>query len=112
MLGADVVVQQPIGLFGGELQHALGFRAERDLDRGRDLLAEDGAPFDFLADALEGEVRAREDAAGQPLALANQSEEEVLGLNRDAAELGGLVAREEQHASRTFRVAFEHPVSL
>ena len=30
MLGADVVVQQPVGLFGRELQHALGFRAERE----------------------------------------------------------------------------------
>ena len=53
VLGADVVVQQPIGFFGGKLQHALRFRAERDLDRGRDLLAEDGAAFDFLADVLE-----------------------------------------------------------
>ena len=110
VLGADVVVQQPIGLFGGELQHALGFGAERDLDRGRDLLAEHRAAFDFLADAFEGQVRAREDPARQPLALANQAQQQVLGLNRDAAELGGLVAGEEKHAPRSFRVAFEHPV--
>ena len=30
MLGADVVVQQPVGLFGRKLQHPLGFRAERE----------------------------------------------------------------------------------
>ena len=30
VLGADVVVQQPVGFFGRELQHALGFRAERE----------------------------------------------------------------------------------
>ncbi len=53
VLGANVVVQQPIRLFGGELQHPFRFRTERDLDRGRDFLAEDGAPLDFLADVLE-----------------------------------------------------------
>ena len=112
MLGADVVVQQPIGFLGGELQHALRFRAERDLDRGRDLLAEHGAAFDFLADVLEREVRAREDAARQPLPFADQSEKEVLGLNGDAAELAGLIAREEENPSRPFCVAFEHPARL
>ena len=73
VLGADVVVQQPVGLFGRKLQHALGFGAERDLDRGRDLLAEDRAAFDFLADVFERQVRAREDPAGQALAFANQA---------------------------------------
>ena len=109
VLGPDVVVQQPVGFLGGELQDALGFGAEGDLDRGRDLLAEHGPAFDFLADAFEGEVRAGENAAGQPLPLANQPEEEVLGLNRDAAELTRLVPREEQHPPRSFRIAFEHP---
>ena len=33
VLGADVVVQQPVGLFGRELQDALGFCAEGNLDR-------------------------------------------------------------------------------
>ena len=88
VLGADVVVQQAVGLFGRELQDALGFRAERDLDRGRDFLAEHRAAFDFLADVLEGQVRAREDPARQALALANQAEQQVLGLNRDAARAG------------------------
>ena len=30
VFGADVVVQEPIGFFGGVLQHALGFGAERE----------------------------------------------------------------------------------
>jgi hypothetical protein len=63
MLGSDVVVEQAIRFFGRELQHALGFRAERDLDGGRDLLAEHRAAFDFLADVFEGEMRARENPA-------------------------------------------------
>jgi hypothetical protein len=53
VLGPDVVVQQPIGFFRGKLQYALGFRAEGDLDGGRDLLAEHRTTFDFLADAFE-----------------------------------------------------------
>ena len=53
VLRADVVVQQPVGFFRGELQDALGFGAERDFDRGRDLLAEDGPAFDFFANAFE-----------------------------------------------------------
>ncbi len=109
MLGADVVVQQPIGFFGGKLQHALGFRAERDLDRRRDLLAEHGAPFDLFSDVLQGQVRPGENAAGQPLAFANEPEQQVLGLDGDAAQLARLVSGEEENATRSFGVAFEHP---
>jgi hypothetical protein len=109
VLGADVVVQQPVGLFGRELQDTLGFGAERNLDRRRDLLAEYGAPFDFLADRFERQMRAGKDPAREPFALANQAEEQVLGFDRDAAELGRFIPCEEQHAPRPFRVTFEHP---
>ena len=112
VLGADVVVEQAVGFFGRKLQHALGFRAERDLDRGRDLLAEHRPAFDFLADVLERQVRARKDPAGQPFALANQAQKEMLGLNRDAAELTGLVAGEEENSPGPFGVPFEHPAYL
>ena len=108
VLGADVGVQQPVGFFGRELQHALGVRAEGDVDRRRDLLAEDRAAFNLLADAVERQVRARENAARQPFAFANQSEQQMLGLDRRAAHLGRFVAREEQHASRPFGIAFKH----
>ena len=53
VLGADVVVQQTVGLFSRELQDPLGFRAERDLHRGGHLLPEHSTAFDFLADVLE-----------------------------------------------------------
>ena len=109
MLGADVVVQQPVGLFGRELEHALGFGAERNLHRGGDFLPEHRAPFDFLADVLEREVRAREDPARQAFAFANQAEQQVLGLDRDAAQLAGFVPGEEKDSSSPFGVPFEHP---
>ena len=72
VLSADVVVQQPVGLFRGVLQHALGFGTERDLDRGRDLFAEDRAAFDVLADVLEGKMGTGENPARQALALPDQ----------------------------------------
>ena len=56
VLGADVVVQEPVSFLGRALEDALGLSAERDFDRGRDLLAEDRPTFDFLTDVLEGEV--------------------------------------------------------
>ena len=54
-------------------------------------------------------MRASEDPAGQAFTLTNQSEEKVLGLDRDAAELTRLVPREEKDPPRSFRIAFEHP---
>ncbi len=109
VLGADVVVQQPVGLLGRELQHPLGFGAEGDFDRGGHLLAEHGPPLDLLADVVQGQVRAGEDPARQPLAFADQPQQQVLGLDRDAAELAGFVTGEEENSPRPFGVAFEHP---
>ena len=57
-------------------------------------------------------MRARENPAGQPLSFADQAKEKVLGLNGDAAELAGLIAREEEDPSRPFCVPFEHPACL
>ena len=112
MLGPDVVVEQAVGLFGRVLQDALGLGAERNLDRGRDLLTKDGAPFDFLPDVLEREVGPCKDPARQPLAFPDQPQKQVLRFDRDAPQLAGLVASEEQDPPRSFRVAFEHPAYL
>ena len=112
VLGADVVVEEPVGFLGGVLQDPLGLAAEGNLDRGRDLLAEDRPAFDVLADAVERQVRALEDPAGQTLAFTDQPEQQVLGLNRDAAELTRLVAGEEQNPPRSFRVPLEHPAAF
>src|SRR5262249_29438902 len=87
----------------------LGLGAEGNLDAGRDLLAKHGAAFDFLADVLEGQVRAREDPAGQALPLADEAQQKVLGFDRDAPELAGLVPGKEENPSCPFRVPFEHP---
>ena len=69
VLGANVVVQQPIRFFSRKLQHTLGFGTERNLHRGGNLFAEDGSSFDFFADVFEREVGTRENPAGQTLAF-------------------------------------------
>jgi len=40
---------------------------------------------------------------------AKKAEQEMLGLYRNGAELARLVSGEEQNATRSFSVAFEHP---
>ena len=112
VLGPDVVVQEAVGFFRCKLQHPLGFRAERNLDRGRDLLAEDRPAFDFLTDVFQGEMRARKNSAREPFALADQAQQKMLGLDGDAAELTGLVSGEEENSSSPFGVPFEHPAYL
>ena len=112
VLGADVVVEKAIGFFGRKLQHALRFGAEGKLDRGRDLLAEDRPAFDFLPDIFERQMGAGKDPAGEAFAFANQTEEQVLGLNGDAPELTGLVTSKEEDSSGPFGVPFEHPAYL
>ena len=37
---------------------------------------------------------------------------QVLGFDRDAAQLAGLVTGKEEYPPRSFRVTFEHPVYL
>jgi hypothetical protein len=111
MLGADVVVQQPIRFLGGILQYAFGFRAEGNLDRGGHLLPKNSPSFDFLADRLKGQVGPGKDTAREPLPFPDQPQQEVLGLNRDTPKLAGLVSREEKDTSRPFGIPFEHPKS-
>src|SRR5438093_12769659 len=57
-------------------------------------------------------MRAGKNAARQPFALANQAEQQVLGLDGDASELTRLVTGEEENSSGTFGVPFENPAYL
>ena len=109
MLGADVLVAQALGFFRRIGQHALALVRKRQIDGGRDLLANGGVRFDLLADRFHRGVRAQE-AVGQGLVLAQQAKQQVLGLDIGRAELAGLISREEDHAPCLLRIAFEHGV--
>ena len=71
---------------------------------------EDRPLFDLPANAVERQVRAAEDPAGHTFTLAQETEQQMLGFNRDASELAGFVACEKQDPPRAFAVAFEHNV--
>jgi hypothetical protein len=108
VLGPDIVVNEPFRLFGGESQNPLGFRGEWNLDGSRDLIPDDDAAFDLLANALHRKMGLREDPARETFALANQSEQEVLGFDRVAAQLCGFIAREEDDPLGALGVSLEH----
>jgi len=52
MLGADVLVREALGFFGGVGEHALAFVTERKIDRSGDLFADRGVAFDLFTDRL------------------------------------------------------------
>jgi len=108
VLGADVVVEHPLRLLRGESEDALRIGREGDVHRGRDLLPVGRGILDLLANFLGGKLVLAEEAGGEPLALPDQAEQEVLGLDGGAPQLAGLVASEEDHAPRSFSVALEH----
>ena len=107
VLGADVLVVQPLGFFGAIGQHALALVAERQIHGSGNLLADGGVSFDLLADGFHRGVRAQEPVR-ERLVFAQQAEEQVFGFDIGTAELAGLVPREEDHPSRLLRVSLKH----
>ena len=77
MLGADVLVVQALRFFRAIGQHALALVAQRQIDRGRNLLPNRGVPFDLLADGFDRGMRAQEPVR-QRLVFAQQSQQQVL----------------------------------
>ena len=80
MLGADVLVVQPLGFLGAIGQHALALVAQRQIDRGRNLLADGGVAFDLLANRFDRRVGAQK-AIRQRLVFAQQAQQQMLGLD-------------------------------
>jgi len=97
VLGAYVLVQQPVGFFGRILQRALAGSAERDLLRVRDSLAARDATDDVMTHIVEGALGSREDAAAKSLALVQDPQEDVLRLNSAGPELADLGAGVEEN---------------
>ena len=110
MLGADVLVAEALGLFGGIGKHALALVRKRQVNGGGDFFADGSVRFNLLADRVHRGVRAQE-AVGQRLIFAQEAKQQVLGLDIRRAELAGLIPREEDHAPCLLRIAFEHVFS-
>src|SRR6266849_5599996 len=107
VLGAHVLVAQPLGLFSGAVQDALALLAERHLHRGGDALADGDARFDLLADRFDRPVRPQE-AVRQGFVFPHQAQQQVFGFDVRAAVLARLVPREEDHPPSFLCVAFKH----
>src|SRR5579872_1680929 len=107
MLGADVVVPQPPGLVERELQDLLGPRGKRHLFVGRPLAPADRA-LDLRADTVRVDVEGLEDLAGHALALADDTEEDMLRTDRAMIEPLRLLLREDDDAAGTFGKPFKH----
>ena len=107
MLGADVVVAERERLAQGQLEHLLGARRERDL-AGGDLLAGADDPDDLGADALDGDVQRLEDAGGEPLLLAQQPEQDVLGADVVVLERARFFLREDHYLAGPLCESLEH----
>ena len=106
VLGADVVVAERERLAEGQLEHLLRARRERDL-AGGDLLAGAHDPYHLRTDALDGDVERLEHARGQPLLLAQQAEQDVLGADVVVLEYPGLLLSEDDHLAGPFGEALE-----
>src|SRR3954463_12229633 len=77
VLGADVVVAQAQRFTQRELEDLLGAGGERNL-AGGDLLARADDAHDLSANALDRDVERLENAGGETLLLAEQTEKDVL----------------------------------
>src|SRR6266700_7089648 len=111
MLGADVLVAEPLRFFRRHVKDALALRAERHFDGGRDALSDGDAGFDLLAYRFDRALLPQE-TVGQGFVLAHQAEQQMLGLDVRAAILAGFVPGEKYDASRFLCITFEHVSSL
>src|SRR5438874_1110198 len=107
MLSSNVLVRKPLRFFSGIRENALAFIREWQVNRSRNLFADRGVTFNLLADGFHRGMRAQE-AVGQRLIFAQQSQQQVLGLNVRRAKLACLVPSKKYYPSRLLCIALEH----
>ena len=107
VLGADVVVAERQRLAQRELEHLLRARREGDLAGGDFLAGADDAD-DLRAHALDGDVERLEDTGGEPLLLAQETEQDVLGADVVVLEDAGFLLGEDDHLAGPLCEALEH----
>src|SRR5271169_837913 len=102
-----MLVREALCLFRRIRQHALAFVAQGKINRSGNLFADGGVTLDLLPDRFHRRMRAQEPIR-QGLVFAQQSEQQVFGLNIRRAELTGLISRKEDDAPGFLCIAFEH----
>src|SRR5438874_10991427 len=107
MLGSNVLVRKALSLLGSVSQNPLALVAQREIDRGRELLPDSNVSLNLLADGHDRGMRTQE-PEGESFVSSQQSQQQVLRLYVRRTELTGLVARKEDDALRFLRVPFKH----
>src|ERR1019366_341087 len=107
MLGSNVLVRKALSLLGSVSQNPLALVAQREIDRGRELLPDSNVSFKLLADGLDRGMRTQE-SEGERFVFAQKSQQQVLRLYARRTELTGLGARKDDDASCFLRVPFKH----
>src|SRR5271167_2903936 len=107
MLGPDVVVAKLQRLAERELEDLLRPRCERRRacrcrNRWPDCF------LDLLADGLDRDVERSEDSRSDPLALVDETEEDVLGSDEAVVEEPRLFLSEDQNPACPIGEAFEY----
>src|SRR6266581_1466873 len=110
MLGSNVLVRKALSLLGSVSQNPLALVAQREIDRGRELLPDSNVSLNLLADGLDRGMRTQE-PEGESFVFAQQSQQQVLRLYVRRTELTALVARKEDDALCFLRVPFKHEPS-
>ena len=111
MLGPDVVVPQAQRLTQGQLQDLLGPRRERDLTRGDLLTGADNA-HDLGPHPLDGDAERFERTGGEPLLLAQQPEQDVLGPDVVVLEGPRLFLGQDDHVAGALGEFLEQSVKV
>ena len=108
MLGADVLVEHRLRFVRGVREDLFRLLGKRQFGRRGDAVDEEPVAFHLAADLLRLDVEAGEDLLDDLLPLAEDAEEDVLGLDDAGAELRCFVSGEEECAAGFLVVFFEH----
>jgi hypothetical protein len=111
MFGADVVVQQPIGFLAANCSTRL-VSALNGISTEVETFSRKTVRPSISLRMFSSERCERAKMRLVSPCLRESAQEQVLGLNRDAAELAGLVSGEEEYSPGPFGVPFEHPAYL
>mmetsp|Transcript_45739 Transcript_45739/g.145747 ORF Transcript_45739/g.145747 Transcript_45739/m.145747 type:complete len:311 (+) Transcript_45739:3144-4076(+) len=111
VLGADIVVAELPGLLERELEHALGAGGEGDLHSDEAGAAADDL-LDLHAGLLEVDAHRLEHLGSDASALANETEQDLLGAHEVVAEAAGLLLREHYDLDRLLGEALEHSLGV
>ena len=108
MLRPDRRVQHGLRFVRGVGQDLLRFLGQRQLGGRGDALDEDALALDLAADLVRLYVKSAKQFADGVFTFAQDPEQDVLGLDDPATELGGFVAGEEQGPAGFLVVLLEH----